>query len=140
MELDDELLNETFIKVKGNFKGHRISEKAFYDLRDEISHIVKNCSNNVKVLVYFDFVLERPISVKVGKAENRLRITIKDDGRITLSWTKETWSKYFSDVLDTIKCVSTEIARCIARVFHPSIDFGPTKKSKTLAENRKLQQ
>lgn len=132
VELDDELLNEAFIKVKENFKDHKTSEKAFYDLRDEISHIVKNCANNVKVVVYFDFVLDRPITVQVGQAENRLRITIKDDGRITLSWTKETWSKYFSDVLDVIKCMGTEIAKCIAKVFCPWLEFGPTKKSITL--------
>lgn len=125
-------MNDAFLKVKANVKGHEITEEAFYELRDEISHIVKNCADNVKVVVYFDFVLDKPLTVGFGKEENRLRITIKKDGKITLSWTKETWSKYFSDVWDVIKSIATDVVKCLVKTVFHWVEFGYTKKSITL--------
>lgn len=125
-------MNDAFLKIKAKVKGHEVTEEAFFVLRDEITHIVENCADNVKVVVYFDFVLDKPLTVGFGKEENRLRITIKKDGKITLSWTKKTWRKYFSDVLNVIKSLSTDVVKCLVKSLFPWVEFDYTKKSITL--------
>lgn len=56
-----------------------------------------------------DEVLDQPITVVVGKEENRLRITIKKDGRVTFFWTKENWGKIFRDAWN-------KVTACIRRI------------------------
>lgn len=126
------MLNDAFIKIKPYVKGHVITQEAFYDLRDDISLIVKNCANNIKVAVYFDFVLDKPLIVSVGRGENRLVISIKKDGRIKLTWTKETWAKYFADIVDSdSKFTARTIVKRIYRGSRPKSESANTKESKT---------
>lgn len=57
------------------------------------------------VVIYIDEVLREPIKAGAGKKENRLRITIKSSGKVTYSWTKETWSKIFYDAWNEVKSI-----------------------------------
>ena len=125
------MLNDAFIKIKPYVKGHVITQEAFYDLRDDISLIVKNCAKNIKVVVYFDFVLDKPLIVSVGRGENRLVISIKKDGRIKLTWTKETWAKYFADIVDSIKFTAKTFVKRIYRGSQPKSESVNTKESIT---------
>lgn len=104
-ELNDETLNKAFQRVYDNFDAHDELKETFYDVRDEIHNFVKSCAENVEVAIYIDKVLREPIKVGVGKEENRLRITIKSGGKVTYSWTKETWSKKVRDAWNNVKSI-----------------------------------
>ncbi|XP_061188369.1 uncharacterized protein LOC133196507 [Saccostrea echinata] len=113
-EITDEELNEAFNRVKEKFNGYDIMRESFYEIRDGIGDIVKTCSKNVKVVIYVNDVLDSPITVQSGNAENRLRITIKSRGRVSYSWTKETWGKVFRDAWIGIKSLLQRILTFIA--------------------------
>lgn len=94
-------MNEAFRRVQQKFNEddpqHQKMKEAFEDLRDGICDIVKQCSTNVKIVLYVDGVLDQPITAVAGNGENRLRMTIKRNGKFTYGWTKETWGKFFKD-------------------------------------------
>lgn len=104
-ELNDETLNKAFQRVYDNFEEHQELKDTFYDVRDDIHKYVQSCAENVEVVIYIDKVLREPIKVGVGKEENRLRITIKSGGKVTYSWTKETWSKKVRDAWNNVKSI-----------------------------------
>lgn len=90
-------------------------KNAFYDLRDQMSGLVKTCSRDVQVVVYFNGVLDDPLSVTVGPGNNRLRITIKRNGTFTYGWTKETLGKCFRDAWEDAKSIAKKILCLIAK-------------------------
>lgn len=104
-ELNDETLNKAFQRVYDKFESYEELKETFYDVRDEIHNFVRSCAENVEVAIYIDKVLREPIKVGVGKEENRLRITIKSCGKVTYSWTKETWSKKVRDAWNNVKSI-----------------------------------
>lgn len=108
-----------FQRIEQNFRKedpqHSKMKNAFYDLRDEISGLVKTCARDVQVVVYFNGVLDDPITVTVGPGKNRLRITIKRNGTITYGWTKETLGKIFRDAWEDAKSISKKILVLIAK-------------------------
>ena len=110
--LDDEVLTKAFQRIKHNLNELKIRE-AFYNVRDEIHEYVKTCERNIRVVIYFDDVLDDPLVVVVGPGENRLRITIKRNGTVTYSWTKETWAKFFRDAWEGIKSLTVNVLQCI---------------------------
>lgn len=114
-ELDDEALNRAFLRVKDKFLGYNEQKEAFRELRDGICDIVKSCADNIRVVIYIDEVLDQPITVVVGKEENRLRITIKKDGRVTFFWTKENWGKIFKEAWHKVTSFIRRIVGLITR-------------------------
>lgn len=96
-EVIDEELTRAFARVKHKFHDYSMLREAFYKVRNKIFETVKTCSDNVRVVIYIDDVLDEPIIVRIGAEENRLRISIRTDGKASYSWTKETWSKVFRD-------------------------------------------
>lgn len=96
-EVIDEELTTAFARVKHKFHDYSMLREAFYKVRDKIFKTVKTCSDNVRVVIYIDYVLDKPIIFRIGAEENRLRISIRTDGKASYSWTKETWSKDFHD-------------------------------------------
>lgn len=107
--MDDEALNEAFKRVKEKFNDNKEIKEAYRDVRDSIYQMVRSCADNVRVVVYVDDILDDPIIVGIGSQENRLRITIKTDGKVTYSWTKQTWGKLFRDVKEKIKSIAQRI-------------------------------
>lgn len=101
--MDDEALHEAFKRVKEKLKDHKEIREAFFGIRDCIYQWVRSCADNVRVVLYVDDILDDPITIGVGSQENRLRITIKPDGKVTYSWTKQTWGKIFRDVKEKMK-------------------------------------
>lgn len=68
--------------------------------------VVQSCANNVKVKIYFD-VLDDPIVIYAGSAENVLEISIvEEDEKPRLVWANETWAKYANDVVDIVSDIS----------------------------------
>lgn len=113
-EVIDEELTRAFARVKRKFNDYDELREAFYDVRDEITEVVKTCSDNVRVVVYIDDVLDEPIIVGIGAEENRLRISIRSNGKVSYSWTKETWSKVFRDGWEGVKSLTKKILGFIA--------------------------
>lgn len=72
------------------------------ELRDGITEAVKNCSDNVRVVIYIDDVFDAPISIRIGAEENHLIISIRNNGKVEYRWTKETWSKVFRDASEGV--------------------------------------
>lgn len=114
--MDDEDLQEAFVRVMKKFEGHQLEKETFYCIRDGFSSLIKSCANNVRVVLYVDDILDKPIAVRVGNEENRLRITIKTNGTVTYSWTKETWGKIFRDVKETIDSLAKKVLMLIKSI------------------------
>lgn len=68
-----------------------------FELRDALKEMVKSCADNVEIAIYVNHILDQAIVIKRGNCENRIRITIKSNGEMTHSWTKETWAKTLWD-------------------------------------------
>lgn len=102
-------MQNAFIKVKDDLNERPTMREAFYYVRDNIHEVVRSCATNVRVVIYFDDVLDEPIHVKSGREENRLRITINSDGTSTYAWTKQTWAKVFLDVKEDVKSIAQTI-------------------------------
>lgn len=68
-----------------------------FELRDSLQEMVKCCADNVEIVIYVNHILDQAIVFKRGKCENRIRITIKSNGKMTHNWTKETRSKKLWD-------------------------------------------
>lgn len=108
-EVIDEELTRAFARVKHKFHDYSMLKEAFYKVRDKILETVKTCSDNVRVVIYMDDVLDKPIIVRIGAEENRLRISIRTDGKASYSWTKETWTKVFFDGWEGVKTLIMKI-------------------------------
>lgn len=108
--MDDEDLHAAFVRVKEKFEGHEQKRVAFYELRDHFCAMIKSCAKDVVVVLYVDDILDEPIKVDVGKKQNRLRITIKTNGKITYKWTKETWKRIFRDAKESVESLAKRIA------------------------------
>lgn len=72
----------------------------FYDMRDEISGLLKACSRDIQVVVYVNGVFDRPLAVTVGPGTTRLQITIERNGTVTYCYTKETMAKLYPNALE----------------------------------------
>lgn len=107
--MNDEALNKAYNMVKEKFNDNKEIKEAYRGIRDSIYEWVRSCADNVRVVVYVDDILDDPIIVAIGDQENRLRITIKTDGKVTYSWTKQTWTKIFRDVKETIISIAKGI-------------------------------
>lgn len=116
MELNDEDLQEAYVRVKKKFEGHQQHREAIYRIRDGFSSLIESCADNVRVVLYADDILDEPIVVKIGNQENRLRITLKTNGTITYRWTKETWGKIFRDAMMTINSLAKKIVSLFTSV------------------------
>ncbi|XP_062605066.1 uncharacterized protein LOC134266878 [Saccostrea cucullata] len=131
-------LNKAFNRVKEKFNGFNAVKKSFREIRNKLHEIVRSFSNNVRVVIYVDDILDDPIILEAGNAENELLIAIDPEGEYTYSWPKKTWSKVFSDVWEGLKSFVGSILSCIAsfigglllkigETLLPSIGFGEAK-------------
>lgn len=106
-------MHKAFRRVQQKFDQedpqHKKMKEAFENLRDGICRIVRNCSTNVKVVIYIAGVLDEPITSTVGNGDNRLRMTIKQNGTFTYEWTKETWGKFFNDARERVTSLMKDI-------------------------------
>lgn len=107
--MNDEDLQEAFIRVKKKFEGHQREKEAFYCIRDGFTPLIESCADNVRVALYVDDILDEPIIVGIGDEENRLRITIKTNGTVTYGWINETWGKIFRDALMTVNSLAKKM-------------------------------
>lgn len=95
----DEYLQRIYKQNKEKLKENEKLKDAFFELRDVIHRLVKNCSDNVQIALYIDHFFDEPILINKGNMENRLIISFKSNGEMTKSWTKETWAKKMWDLI-----------------------------------------
>lgn len=93
----DIFLQRIFVQNKAHFNGNREMIEGLFELRDSLYRMVKSCADNVEIAIFVDHILDRPIVIKRGNCENRIRISIKSNGAVTHNWTKETWAKKLWD-------------------------------------------
>lgn len=93
----DTILQRIYSQNEADFNKDKIMKDAYFDLRDSLHNMVKQCSDNVEITIYVNHILNQPIVIKRGKMENRIRITINGNGEVTHGWTKETWNKTLWD-------------------------------------------
>lgn len=96
--MNDEALNKAFCKVIGKLRNHEHQKCVFYDVRNNIDKVVQNCSDNVIVYIYF-YVLDDPIIICAGNAENVLEIYIDNNEEASYVWTELTWTKIARDIV-----------------------------------------
>lgn len=122
-------MQKAFLKVKDDLEDQYIMKEAFYYVRDNIHEVVSSCAENIRVVIYFNDVIDDPLVVATGSEENRLRISINTDGKVTYAWTKQTWTKVFRDAKEGVKSITQKIITGFLSLF--------TKKSLSI-ENKKL--
>lgn len=84
-EIEEELSRATARIIQ---KLHNYDEprEAFYGIRDEFVQVVTNCSDNLRVVLYIEDVLDEPIVVRIRAEKNRLIISIKNNGNVEYRW------------------------------------------------------
>lgn len=91
----------------------------FWNLRYNQRIDKKNCSNNVQIKIHIDHVLNEPIVIRRGNAENHVRIIIHSNREVSHNWTKKTWATTFWDWLcrfaDSLKIIGELIISAIRR-------------------------
>lgn len=98
-KVDSNALNEAFLKNKPFFKSFDNQKNAFYSIQVEIDEDMKLCSEEVKLVLFVNDVLDKPIIISSGSKENHLQITIRNDGTVIRKWIRITWVYFFSIVL-----------------------------------------
>lgn len=111
-----EALEDAFQTYMHRFVHIEPQRHAFYNVRDMIHDLVKFCVDNVKIVIFVDDVLKKSIIISTEKTENELHFTIKTDGTVTKSWTKETWKKCFYESRESAIVVLKETTENIRNV------------------------
>lgn len=60
---------------------------------------MKLCAEKVKLVLYVNDVLDKPIIISSGSKENHLQITIRNDGTVIRKWIRITWVYLFSKAI-----------------------------------------
>lgn len=115
-EVNVEALEDAFQTYMHRFVHIEPQRHAFYNVRDMIHDLVKFCVDNVKIVIFVDDVLKKSIIISTEKTENELHFTIKTDGTVTKSWTKETWKKCFYESRESAIVVLKETTEIIRNV------------------------
>lgn len=97
MPINDETVNKAFSKVRDKLRSKKELSKGVAELRKVIAQTVQSCSNNIKVTIYMDEVLDDPIIISCGKGDNKLLVTIDSDDGVDFTWTETTMAKAFWD-------------------------------------------
>lgn len=109
--MNDETLHRAIMKANEKLKHYPEHRTFLFRIRDDITDAVRSCGTNIEVIIYVDDVLDEPIKCKIGAGENRLRITIQGNGKVTGKWTDETWSKVFKDVGTVISDLMKKVVK-----------------------------
>lgn len=99
-KVDHRVLHALYKMLAPKLRGSREQKKSFYRLRHNINKHVNHCADNVKLTLYINDV---DIVICAGKKDNEIVITIEEDGNTLISYTEETWSKYFKDCWKEMK-------------------------------------
>lgn len=99
-KVDHRVLHSLYKMLAPELKGSHEQKKSFYKLRHNINKHVNHCADNVKLTLYINDV---DIVICAGKKDNEIVITIEEDGNTLISYTEETWSKYFKDCWKEMK-------------------------------------
>lgn len=73
------------------------SEKTRYleKVRQNIDDYTYWCASNVQVTIYLG---DHSATIRAGKEENKLKISINETGEVDYTWVKRTWSKWLMDI------------------------------------------
>lgn len=115
-KLTDETLNEAFSKVKPKFRDNKEIRKGFAELRKAITLLVNNCEDNVEVTFDTRRIFDEILVVKAGKGENKLSIIISGKDNIVYEWKRQTWTKFFWDIVNQVKKLVTSILRSVTEL------------------------
>lgn len=118
--LDDEALAKGFQMIKHEATDET-TKTAFSRVQCEIQELIRNCSDNVKVVIYIDHVRDDPLIFMVGPGDNKLIITIRKSGSITYAWPKETMSKLFWDGVGGISELVANILSALLLFYNPTV-------------------
>lgn len=83
--VDEKTLCEAFRRFNGHLKLSDEQKRSFFEVRNNINCILKNRSNNVKVVIYID---DQDIPIIAGNAENHINFYIKSDASYKKEWIK----------------------------------------------------
>lgn len=114
MPINDETVNKAFSKVKDKLRSKKELRKGVAELRKLIAQTLQSCSDNVKVTIYMDEVLDDPIIIPCGKGDNKLLVTIDSDDGVDFTWTETTMAKAFWDGWGLGTKIAKKIVEAIA--------------------------
>lgn len=90
--------------------------QGFFDARDKIHNLVKICSDNVKIVIFVDGVLDKSIAICAGEMQNVVHITIQTSGIVTHNWMKKSWKKHVYDDGELMLNTSRRIIELIGHI------------------------
>lgn len=97
LEINDETVNKALSKVKDKIHSKKELRKGVAELRRTIAQTVQSCSDNVRVKIYMDEVLDDPIIITCGRGDNILVVNIDSEDGVDFTWTETTMAKAFWD-------------------------------------------
>lgn len=106
-------------KLKHHLRENKETRDALCIARDEVPLKIKHCSDNIELVFYLDNVLEDPIYLTVGSAENRLHISIRSNGKIEYYWKERTLKVILWDALESVTSV---VVRTLTEIFNRAVD------------------
>lgn len=62
------------------------------DVRDDLEQIVRECTDNVTVVIHMDDFLCQPITLRSGSGSNKVVIRIDECGSVRYEYVLKTWS------------------------------------------------
>lgn len=98
--VDEKTLCEAFRRFNGHLKLSDEQKRSFFEVRNNINCILKNRSNNVKVVIYID---DQDIPIIAGNAENHINFYIKSDASYKKEWIKRKEDDDLKYEIDTKK-------------------------------------
>lgn len=71
---------------------NRYIANALADVRDDLEQIVRECIDNVTVVIHMDDFLCQPITLRSGSGSNKVVIRIDECGSVRYECVLKTWS------------------------------------------------
>lgn len=110
--------NLTTKELKKPLKDNEKIQEALFCIRDN----GEIYCDNIHFRIYLDGVLDEPIEFKIGNPDNRLRISIKKDGKINFTWIKKSCRKIFLDIFKNLFLLST-LVTVLKKIMNFTIEF-----------------
>lgn len=125
-------VHDTIQQASGTLKhilrDHDATREALNTVRNEIQNEIEKYADNVEVVIYLDEVLDGSIKIRVGRAENQVRVSIKSNGDIkyhmkrTLS--EKVWNTVKTEIIPQILGCLKGMKACINLIKEIGLGLG----------------
>lgn len=125
-EVNVEAVDNVVQMFMHRFLDFEVQRQGFFDARDKIHDLVKMCSDNVKIFIFVNDVLGKPIVICAGKMKNVVHITVKTSGIVTHDWKKKCWKKHVYENGELMLATLKSSLECLKGIIDSTAAIGNT--------------